>query len=332
MNKLLLFATLFVFGSFIGTHSFDKTQHPPAPEYSKENCWIALPWRKDIADTIPNGCSTPDAQLNAKADVFYIHPTVYLVGNNYNGDVYNDKLNKKCDKCVLIQGTIFNASGRVFAPRYRQAHIKAFSGDSIEGEKALKFAYADVKAAFEHYLKNWNKGRPIIIVGHSQGARHAAQLVKDFFDGTELQKLLIAAYPIGMPIPKNYFKNIPLTNGPKETCCWATWNTNSWGTELKGKMLKKYGNSACVNPLSWKQNDEHVLSNKNLGGVSIKFDAVDINVCDAKVNKAILWIHPVSGKRYNHIGSWYHGSDMNLFYMNLRQNAIDRVDAYFNKK
>ena len=39
-------------------------------------------------------------------------------------------------------------------------------------EDALELAYTDIEAAFEHYLAEYNNGRPFIIAGHSQGAQH----------------------------------------------------------------------------------------------------------------------------------------------------------------
>jgi hypothetical protein len=45
-----------------------------------------------------------------------------------------------------------------------------------------------VKTAFLYYLQHYNNGRPIIIASHSQGATHGKRLLKEFFDGKELQK------------------------------------------------------------------------------------------------------------------------------------------------
>ncbi len=83
---------------------------------------------------------------------------------------------------------MFNGSCRVFAPRYRQAHLKAFfmrsSNKSVE---AFDTAYSDLKSAFEFYLLHYNKGRPIIIASHSQGTLHAIRLMKDFFANKPLK-------------------------------------------------------------------------------------------------------------------------------------------------
>ena len=66
----------------------------------------------------------------------------------------------------------------------------------------------DVKNAFEYYLKNENKGRPIIIASHSQGTTHAIRLLKEFFDGKDLSKQLVCAYLVGMGVKKDSYEKL----------------------------------------------------------------------------------------------------------------------------
>ena len=66
------------------------------------------------------------------------------------------------------------------------------------------------------YMKKYNKGRPIIIAGHSQGAAHAVTLLKDFFDGKELQSKLIAAYLPGTKITSEDFYDLKLMKDPQD--------------------------------------------------------------------------------------------------------------------
>jgi hypothetical protein len=307
--------------------NFENTKHPKAPDYTLEKNWIALPWRADIGDTIPKGCTIKEDQKNAQVDVFFIYPTVYIKGSKWNADVENKRINKKADKCIQLQATAFNSCGRIFAPRYRQAVLKSFINEETKGKAALDLAYEDIKKAFEYYLEHWNNGRPIIIAGHSQGARHTMRLLKDFFDGKELQKKLVAAYPIGMPIKKDELKYIFVSENETQTGCYITWNTFAWNTRQNirhGFFL----NAACVNPLTMKTDEKYADASLNMGGVSYEKFNLYPGVCDAQVKGSLLLIHKPKQGGFFRISKTYHLFDYQLFYMNIRSNAKLRTEVY----
>jgi len=310
-----------------------KTKPKTLPAYSSEKFWIALPWRHDIADTIPPGCYSKDAQDSAKVDVFYVHPTVYLAGIPWNADLDDKNVNKNCDACVMNQATPFNSCARVFAPRYRQGHIKCFTRGGKKGQDALDTAYADVKKAFEYYLANWNNGRPIILAGHSQGAYHVGRLMTDFFDGKPLLKQLVAAYPIGFDVKASTYKQIPVGDSATQTGCFMTWNTVAWGQDTTGAYTR-YRGSACVNPFTWKQDATAAPGKLHSGAVPFDFKSVQYNISEVKVHGALLWVkfNPAVGNSgFFHFGTNYHVSDVNLFYMNIRENAELRVRTYLSQ-
>ncbi|MFZ9159798.1 MAG: DUF3089 domain-containing protein, partial [Aquirufa sp.] len=154
---------------------------PAAADYADPASWSALPNRFDAADLVPRKSLFQDNQANAKADVFFIHPTIftYKPENEYvwNASMTDAALNVRVDSSTILnQATAFNAAGRIFAPRYRQAHYQAFVTEFKEDKAAaLDLAYSDVKRAFDYYLAHHNNGRPIIIAGHSQGTVHATR-------------------------------------------------------------------------------------------------------------------------------------------------------------
>lgn len=288
-----------------------------------------MPDKKDSADAIPPGSNEKDGQAEAAVDVFYIHPTMDLAGYAWNGDMQNKKLNKRVDKLpIRFQASAFNGSCKVYAPRYRQATLYSFTKNAgLNGEKALSLAYEDVRNAFQYYLDHFNKGRPIIIASHSQGSRHAYLLLNDFFEyNPEMRNKLVAVYAIGFRTD-SIFKNIPRCDSASQTACVLSWNTYKWGKETDNEFLGS--NYYCVNPLSWNTDSLHCEKELNLGGLPRKFDRVDPQISDAKIQNGILWIHKPKKRGYWKVGRNYHVSDYNLFYMNIRKNVQSRIDAYF---
>ncbi len=308
---------------------------PADVDYSLEKNWASLPTRFDAADMLPKKSSLQDEQAIAPADVFFIHPTIltYAPKNEYqwNASVNDSYLNNLVDSTsILNQASIFSAAGRIYAPRYRQAHYFAFVTEFKEDKAAaLDLAYADVKKAFDYYLANYNAGRPIIIASHSQGTVHATRLLKDYFDGKDLQKQLIAAYIIGIATPKNTFTSIKPCAMPLQTGCFIAWTTFSQGylppwhpgtpTEL-----------VSTNPLTWTLDENFAPKELNSGGVSYGFKWVR-NFADAQNHQGILWTNTpyVFGRKFVKIKNW-HQADLNLFYAPIRQNAKDRVTEFLH--
>lgn len=232
----------------------------------------------------------------------------------------------------MHQATPFNSCAKVYAPRYRQAILRSFTKGSGEGERALDTAYADIKKSFEYYLANYNKGRPIILAGHSQGAYHVARLMDDFFTGKDLLKQLVAAYPIGFDTQKNRYKDIPVGDSASQIACFVTWNTVAWGQDTIGAYTN-YRGSACVNPLTWKQDAGVADSKLHVGAVPFDWKKTERNLVRTKIHGSLLWItftDPSLKKGFYHLGSSFHVSDVNLFYMNIRENAELRAKSYLS--
>jgi hypothetical protein len=318
---------------------FSTETIPPIPAYEEIKNWAAHPFKKDMADSIPRRAlkNITDAQLTAKADVFFIHPTIYTQAPNsvyaWNADVNDKSLNEKVDKSTILnQASLFNGSCRVFAPRYRQAHYAVFTTkDSIASKNALDVAYSDVKASFEYYLQNENKGRPIVIAGHSQGTVHAKRLLKEFFDNKPLQKLLVEAYLVGIATLPNEFENIKPSVEPNHFGGFVSWNTYLYDY-LPPYYKNGLENAFVINPMTWTTTTEWVMKNKNSGGVGYGFKMVP-NAVDAKVGKGILWIHRpyVKGRMFLKQKIW-HAADYNLFWMDTRENVALRIDQYLKSK
>jgi len=308
---------------------FTEAAVPAAPDYAMQKNWAALPGMNDYADLLPDS-SLNFAGDTAKADVFFIHPTSYYKGRTWNADLDDEALNLQTDQySIKYQATVFNGSCRVFAPRYRQAVIKAFYEDDDNSKKAFAVAYTDIKAAFQYYLDHYNHGRPILIAGHSQGALMAMWLLRDYFQNKDMLNQLVAAYPVGWPVPPDSIPMIPPCRESGQTACYASWNTVAWSYKLSNSSYDFYAGALCTNPLSWTVDEAYSAADFNLGALPKSFDHLVAGACDAQVHGPMLWIHndklpliiKLKGKRL-------HILDYNLFWKNIRENVNQQVDQY----
>ncbi len=169
---------------------------PPAPaaegtwsplDYGEDANWVCHPGRDDDACTSADLTATeilPDGSTRVVEhrrteepayDCFYIHPTfafAYATGNEAPDTDEDRALDP-----VLQQAALFTSQCRVFAPRYRQIRLMTYVADP-EVERGLEHAYADVEAAFRHYLEHEAGDRPFVLLGHSQGAHTGRRLVE----------------------------------------------------------------------------------------------------------------------------------------------------------
>ncbi|HWB24132.1 MAG TPA: DUF3089 domain-containing protein [Chitinophagaceae bacterium] len=302
------------------------------PDYSSIENWAAHPWKHDPSDSLPaplREAFKPDSSV----DIFFIHPTTYInlsMPEGWNAPIDDADLNSKTDKStILYQATVFNMAGRVFAPRYRQANLEAYyTTDTAAAQTALDEAYNDVKAAFQYYLAHYNNGRPIIIASHSQGTTHAKRLLREFFDGKPLQQQLVAAYIVGMPVEPGYFANIPPCNKPGETGCFCTWRTFKNGY-LPGYVKKENFTAVVTNPLTWDTDKPEASRKDNDGSIFFNFNKIAKHAASANIHGGVLWTEkPHFFGNIFYFNRNYHIADYNLYYISIRNNVSERVNAY----
>lgn len=311
---------------------FSLSPCPPPPQYQNLENWCALPTQKDPADECPRGLK--NKQENAQADVFFVHPTTYTEKPEtefiWNHDLRNPSLNKEVDESPLrFQASAFNAAGKIYAPRYRQAHYSVFLTPYKEDKKAaLDTAYSDVEQAFLYYMAHWNQGRPIIIASHSQGTIHAARIIKEHILGTPLQQQLVASYLIGMPVPYDSLPGLPACANDSATGCFVSWSSYERGFVPPYYPLA-LERAVCVNPISWELNEKYIPKSQQVGAVLRPFSHTLPQICDAQVHGGILWITKPKfpGSRF-YTNPNYHIGDINLFYLDVRKNAEKRVSQF----
>ncbi len=327
--------TVIIFCSSCSKHITPFIANPLAittiPDYSNINYWAAHPLKNDYADSISKQLVT-DYKQDTSVDVFFIHPTTLTSVNDkrWNAPIDDSKINLITDKStILYQASVFNQH-RLFAPRYKQAHIQAFYAEPKTATPFFDIAYEDVKAAFEYYLKNFNNGKPFIIASHSQGTLHAARLLKEYFENKPLQKQLVCAYIIGMPIATSYFTAIQPCTNAGQTGCFISWRTYKKKSEGTKYVQKENFNSVVVNPLTWSMDTLPVSAKYNKGGILRNYNKIVPGVVSTQIHKNILWSS--KPKFFGNIfltTKNYHIADYNLFYMNIRENVKERILAYW---
>lgn len=305
------------------------------PDFSNLDYWAAHPWKWDPSDSIPgplrNGYS------DSTTDVFFLHPTTYTkrkIDGNPNAPIDAARINAKTDySTILYQASVFNEQSRVFAPRYRQAHIRNFfQKDKEAAARAFELAYGDLRASFEHYLENWNGGRPIILASHSQGAYMMNRLIKDYFENKNLKNRLVVAYVIGWPVNKGYFSSMEFCRDSFQTGCLVSWRTLHKG--YVPWYLKKEDNAAALvtNPLNWKTTGEYAPRELNKGSVLKDFNKIYPATTDAWIKNGFLYTHhPKFPGSFLFIRRNYHIGDINLFYVNLREDVKRRIGLFWKK-
>ena len=337
-------------------HGWDPKYHAPDPDYAQAVNWAALPGTPSFADYVPAGVAAPTGER--AVDVFFIHPTGYLKGGDWNSTMDPNTATEENTKWMMAnQASAFNGCCNVYAPRYREASIFRYMGapDDI-AQKAMDFAYADVVRAFDYFLEHHSKGRPFIIASHSQGTDHGFRLVQEKIDGTPLADRMVAAYLIGNRVSDNAvasLKTVHACASATDTKCVIHWAVFGDGGgpgagDFKEKLL-------CVNPLSWLRDGPRAEASMHQGAVvgsgTFAFEMWGKDTPKGTVFKpleapiknltwaecradGILYVADQSNgpfARYSFLNKNYHGMDYPLFHMDIRLNAEARVAAYLSQ-
>ena len=137
-----------------------------------------------------------------------------------------------------------------------------------DAQFAQDLAYEDIKKAFVYFLEQSPPERPIVLVGHNQGASHIHRLLSEFFQG-DLKDRLAVAYVIDHPLPLDAFDNAlsalkPCLSSEDIGCIVAFGSFTSKDKVIaerfterllvhNGRTYESIANrpTLCVNPLLW---------------------------------------------------------------------------------
>ncbi len=336
---------------------FDRTPEPAAPDYRDARYWASLPDKRDGADATPIGMR--NRQADASVDVFYIHPTTYFSRAGWNQPLDDEDANRGTEFTLRAQASAFNDVGRIYAPQYRQMTLNGYlSASDGDRDKALDLAYRDVRAAFDAFLAQWSHGRPFIIAAHSQGSGHGLRLISELMSdrGSDpaLRKRLVAAYLIGAPVPRDALAEtvpgVALCASPEQTGCAVFYNAVEAGAFEPGERPKRFErvrawypggfrtlerpSLLCVNPVTWRADQASSPLSAHLGALHAERNRplpepqprrVSARCDDDGLLQTTL---PDGEWRQWWFGGDQHVNDYQLFYMDIRANAAQRVAAF----
>lgn len=238
---------------------------PPPVDYSDPTHWMCRPGvddgtcsaNLDALVVPPTGDRTPAPYKAAKAppiDCFYVYPTA-----STDPTMFSDlKPDREETRAVHGQAARLGAQCRLFVPIYHQFTAAALRYEMVSSLRAAKLPkidfdipYRDILAAWRDYLKRDNKGRGVVLVGHSQGAMILKRLIADEIDGKPAQKLLVGAYLAGNDdLTTDSFKSIKPCVAMGQTGCLTAWS--SYRVDYQGRRIFGGAGSGktaiCVNP------------------------------------------------------------------------------------
>ncbi len=247
---------------------------PPPPDYRTGTAWALDPG--------------PLRSGDPHADVFFIHPTTFDGGRDWNGPI-----DARAAARVLTRDMLpnyagpFASSGRLFAPRYRQASLYASLTLFDDALEAREFAYGDVRAAFAEFITRTPRERPFLLVGVEQGGTLGDRLLREVIAADPaLRRRLVAAYLIEAAAPAADHGSespTPACDSPARTGCVLGWTSVPWLDFGRAQRIVNrsvvWGSAGhlvgltgrpllCVNPLLGRVSDAEAPARLNLGAAN----------------------------------------------------------------
>jgi hypothetical protein len=236
-------------------------------DYAKPANWLCLPGRVGVCSSPPAatwlhadgyGAAIPGlVASDPPVDCFYVYPTVSL-DRGLNSDLVVGEEEKFAAQSQFAR---FSSVCRTYAPIYRQMTVSAIASMAFGSDitPAARVAYGDVASAWRTYLAQYNRGRPFVLIGHSQGSALLIQLIAREIEGKpvarQMKLAILPGYNVLVPPGKlvgGSFKSTPLCSRPGETGCVnpASPGSRGWGRR-DSYWYARSSNPAPGGPISW---------------------------------------------------------------------------------
>ena len=278
------------------------------------------------------------------ADVFLICPTVDTKSAANSFDL-NDKLKSNFIRALDLEKGIYEETGRLYSPYYRQMSINAYKLPGAERDKAKQVAYEDISAAFRWYLDHENEGRGIILAGFSQGGEMCLELLKEYYGGESeeaqaLRDRLIAVYSIGWSVTEEMTEAYPQiipASGETDVGTVISFDCED-GTVTETIVIPAGMKALSINPLNWKTDGTAADKSLNLGAVMQTGAGPVPALCGAYIgNRGELIVTDINTADYPPVLDFlpegaFHLYDYQFFFTNLKENVAARAAAWSAKQ
>ena len=215
------------------------------PELADDEC-------DDLDTTVVEADLTESPRRIAPAadpaiDCFYVYPTV----SQDPGAIADLDAGDEERSTTRAQFARYAGVCRAFAPVYRQFTLGAIGGTRPEGAEA-EIPYGDVLDAWRTYVDELGAGRPVVVIGHSQGSSHLDRLLQEeIAPDPDQRALLVSAILMGSGVGP--IDGIPVCEAADDTGCLITFSSyaaDSPPTEgaLFGRVRGTDEPALCVNP------------------------------------------------------------------------------------
>jgi hypothetical protein len=248
--------------------------------YAQPHMWLCRPdLERDVCridatatELRPDGSQAvipPVPAERPRVDCFYVYPTVDY--GLFPGNHTDTRDEQGAALATASQIAPFREACALYVPVYRQVTIGTYLFGSKGDDPRSMVAFSDVEDAFLHYMGQYNHGRKVVLLGHSQGADMIVHLLQTRFEHDPVMRgRLLVAMPIGGPVevPKGRtlggtFETLPLCTRPDELGCVVAYQSRPDDGKKVGKpaFQPKPGNEiACVNPAREGKTDARLFS------------------------------------------------------------------------
>ncbi len=293
-----------------------------------------------------NWLSLPD-NITHSVDVFYIYPTVCASDISNICPANDMQMQNAAQRVIKLQAAAFSKYANIFAPYYTQYDIEAIEYSNYnEIEKIMQNNIQGINEIYsdiDYYFKHYNKSRPFILVSHSQGSAVMKYVLSSYMKKhTEYYKIMVAAYVIGYPVTEKFMAENPhlkFANGSGDTgviIAFEVQSPNKAGIDAlytEGRLV--------INPVNWKRDETPAAKEENLGSLdqnTLKITTPGIADAVLDLDKGVVLCTTIDENKYQipipsvfGTGS-YHGQSFQLYYVNLGENAKERIDNFMKNK